>query len=449
MFERLSERLYKAFQNITGKTFTENNVSDTLVEIRAALLEADVAFEVIDSFLSGVQTEMLGQAIPDNLSAAQGFVQVVHTRLITLLGESQVPLNLNAQAPVVILMAGLQGSGKTTSTGKLALRLISEGKKVGVASADIYRPAAIDQLETLATQVGARFFPTDMADSPVTIAKKALLAAQTAYVDVLIMDTAGRLHIDTAMMEEIKAIHAVLAPTETLFVVDGMTGQDAARTARVFSEALPLTGLIVTKLEGDTRGGAILSLRHITGCPVKFVGMGEKMDALDPFYPDRMASRILGMGDVLSLIEKMKAQVTEAEAAAVARRLESGQFNLEDFRQQLLQMGKMGGVSSLMESLPMMGMMPDAVKSQVHDTMFQQTLAVLNSMTKQERRYPGIINGSRKKRIAKGSGTTTLAVNKVLKQFEQMQKMMKMVRGKGGMARMMQQLQGQKSPFGR
>ena len=445
MFENLTDRLTKAFRNMVGRKLTEDNMKETLKEVENALLEADVAYDVVQSFVQEVKAASVGLEITKELTPAQMLVKVVNDKLTSLMGEAAVELNLSAQPPVVILMAGLQGSGKTTSAAKLSKWLKERMKKsVLLASADVYRPAAIDQLRTLANETNTAFFENEALTDPVKIAQAAVEAAKKQFLDVVIIDTAGRLHIDDVMMDEIKAIHRVTQPTETLFVVDGMTGQDAANTARAFNDALPLTGVIVTKLDGDARGGAILSIRQITGGkPIKFVGMGEKVEALEPFYPDRIASRILGMGDILSLVEELERKVDKEQADRLAKKLSKGKsFDLEDFRQQLLQMKNMGGVASLIDKIPGVATLPQEVKSRANDSQLYQMLAVIDSMTAKERRRPQLIQGSRKRRIAQGSGTSIQEVNRVLKQFDQMQKMMKKISKKGGLARMMRGAKG-------
>lgn len=430
---------------MVGRKLTEDNIKDTLKEIENALLEADVAYDVVQEFVANVKQAVVGVEVAAGLSPAQMLVKIVNDKLTSLMGEGSAELNLATQPPAVILMAGLQGSGKTTSTAKLAKWLQERLKKsVMLVSADVYRPAAIDQLRTLAIDLGVIFFENGELTEPVKIVKAAIEAARKQFVDVLIVDTAGRLHIDDEMMLEIKAIHQVTQPIETLFVVDGMTGQDAANSAKAFNEALPLTGVIVTKLDGDARGGAILSIRQITGGkPIKFVGMGEKLDALEPFYPDRMASRILGMGDVLSLVEELERKVDKEQADKLAKKLSKGKgFDLEDFRQQLLQMKNMGGIASLLDKMPGMATLPTEVKSRANDKSLYSMLAVIDSMTLKERRRPQLIQGSRKRRIALGSGTSIQDVNRVLKQFEQMEKMMKKISKKGGLARMMRGVKG-------
>jgi signal recognition particle subunit SRP54 len=444
MFENLSERLGRTLKNLRGQgRLSEDNIKDTLREVRMALLEADVALPVVKDFIERVQEGAIGQEVLQSLTPGQALVKVVHDELVHLMGDANDELQLNAQPPAVVLMAGLQGSGKTTSTAKLARWLKERRKKsVMVASCDVYRPAAIEQLRTLAGEVDVAFFPSSPDQDPVAIARAALDAARRQHVDVLIVDTAGRLHIDTDMMQEIQRLHAAVTPVETLFVVDSMTGQDAANTARAFHEALPLTGVVLTKTDGDARGGAALSIRAITGKPIKFLGVGEKTAALEPFHPDRLASRILGMGDVLSLVEEAHHQVDQDKAAKLARKLQKGKgFDLEDFRDQLQQMLSMGGMASLMDKLPGAANLPKGVKAQANDRELHRMVAMINSMTAQERRHPDIIKASRRKRIAAGSGTQVQDLNKLLKQFTQMQKMMKKM-SKGGMAKMMRGLQG-------
>lgn len=444
MFQNLSDRLGGALQKLRGQgRITEDNIKDTMREVRMALLEADVALPVVKAFVDQVKEKALGEAVMKSLTPGQALVKIVNDELVTLMGEANEGLNLNAQPPAVVMMAGLQGSGKTTSVGKLA-RLLKErhSKKVMVVSCDVYRPAAIDQLQTLANEVGVDFHPSNIMQKPDAIAKEALDAAKRSFCDVLLVDTAGRLHVDGEMMQEIKALHASINPVETLFVVDAMTGQDAANTAKAFDEALPLTGVILTKTDGDARGGAALSIRQITGKPIKFLGVGEKTTALEAFHPDRVASRILGMGDVLSLVEEVTQKVDHDKAEKLAKKLQKGKdFTLADFKEQMEQMQNMGGMSGLMDKLPGMGQIPDAVKAQVGDKETKRTIAIINSMTPQEREFPGVIKGSRKKRIAAGSGTQVQDVNRMLKQFMQMQKMMKKMKG-GGMEKMLKGLGG-------
>jgi signal recognition particle subunit SRP54 len=447
MFESLTDRLSKTFSKMVRGKLTEENMKETLKEVENALLEADVSYEVVQGFVDEVRFAAAGLEVTKSLTPAQMLVKLVNDKLTDLMGTTSAELNLNTQPPAVVLMAGLQGSGKTTSSAKLSKWLKERVKKsVLLASADVYRPAAIDQLRTLAKETDTAFFENGALTSPVQIAKAALEAAKKQFVDVLIIDTAGRLHIDEAMMSEIKEIHQATSPIETLFVVDGMMGQDAANTAKAFNDALPLTGVIVTKLDGDARGGAILSIRQVTGGkPIKFVGMGEKIEALEPFYPDRMASRILGMGDILSLVEELERKIDKEQADRLAKKMSKGKdFDLEDFRQQLLQMKNMGGVASLLDKMPGVASLPAEVKSKANDKSLYSMLAVIDSMTFKERRRPHLIEkqGSRKRRIAQGSGKTIQDVNRVLKQFDQMQKMMKKVSKKGGLARMMRGVKG-------
>jgi len=442
MFDNLTQRLTQTMQKLRGKgRLTEDSIRETLREVRIALLEADVALPVVQSFIGQVRERALGQEVISSLQPGQAFVKIVHDELVGVMGEENEALDLRASPPVVVLLAGLQGSGKTTTTAKLAKHLKDQSnKKVMVVSCDVYRPAAIDQLKTLAEQVGVIFHPSSATEQPVAIAKQALEAAHKQFVDVLLVDTAGRLHIDTDMMDEIRQLHSAVSPHETLFVVDSMTGQDAANTAQAFNQALPLTGVILTKTDGDARGGAALSVRHITGKPIKFVGTGEKIEALQPFHPERVASRILGMGDVLSLVEDVQRHVDQEKAEKLARKIKKGKgFDLEDFRSQLEQMQNMGGLGNLVDKMPGMTELPDQVKNRVNDRQTISMIAIINSMTPQERRFPDVIRGSRKKRIALGSGTKIQDINRMLKQFTQMQRMMKKF-GKGGMKGMMRKM---------
>ncbi len=450
MFASLTDRLGGALNRLKGQgRLSEENVEESLREVRRALLEADVALPVVRSFTEQVKVKALGEEVARSLTPGQAFIKIVSDELTSLMGEANEALNLAAQPPAVILMAGLQGSGKTTSVAKLARWLKeSQKKSVMVVSCDIYRPAAIEQLQTLATEVGAVFCPSSREQKPLAIATNALEQARKQFVDVLIIDTAGRLHVDAEMMGEIKQLHAAVTPVETLFVVDSMTGQDAANTAKAFDQALPLTGVILTKTDGDARGGAALSIRQITGKPIKFLGVGEKSTELEPFHPDRVASRILGMGDVLTLVEEIQSKVDHTKAEKLAKKLQKGKgFDLLDFKEQLEQMSGMGGMSSLMDKLPGMGQVPEKVKNQVNDKEMGKLVAIINSMTAQERQFPAVIKGSRKRRIAAGSGTQVQQVNKLLKQFTQMQKMMKKMKG-GGMAKMMQRMGGGQGPGG-
>lgn len=450
MFDSLSDRLSSTLQKVRGQgRLTEENIKDTLREVRMALLEADVALPVVREFVDQVREKALGEEVMNSLTPGQVLVKIVNDELVQVMGTANESLNLATQPPAVVLMAGLQGSGKTTSVAKLARYLKErENKKVMVVSCDIYRPAAIDQLETLSKEVEANFYPSKANENPVKIAKAALQEARKTFADVLIVDTAGRLHVDEQMMDEIKEVHSSLDPIETLFVVDSMTGQDAANTAKAFHDALPLTGVILTKTDGDARGGAALSIRHITGKPIKFLGIGEKTTALEPFHPDRVASRILGMGDVLSLVEEVSRKVDHKKAEKLAKKVAKGKgFSLHDFKEQMEQISGMGGMAGLMDKMPGMGQVPDAVKSQVGDKEVTRMIAIINSMTSQEREFPQIIKGSRKKRIAAGSGTHVQDVNKLLKQFSQMQKVMKKMKG-GGMAKMMRGMKGMMGPGG-
>ena len=444
MFENLQDRFGRVLNNLRGQgRLTEDNIKDTMREVRMALLEADVALPVVRQFVDQVREKALGEAVMKSLTPGQVLIKIVNDELIALMGESNEALDLAAQPPAVVLMAGLQGSGKTTSVAKLARWLKDKQKKNAmVVSCDVYRPAAIDQLRTVAAEVGAEFFESRPDQKPLDIARAALDAARKRFKDVLIVDTAGRLHIDAAMMDEIKALHGALKPVETLFVVDSMTGQDAANTARAFDEALPLTGVILTKTDGDARGGAALSIRQITGKPIKFLGTGEKTSALEPFYPDRVASRILGMGDVVSLVEEVQSKIDRDQAERLVSKLKKGKgFDLADFKEQIEQMGKLGGMAGLMDKLPGMGQVPEQMKAQVNDKEMGKLVAIINSMTPQERAFPDVIKGSRKRRIALGSGTQIQDVNRLLKQFTQMQKMMKKMKG-GGMAKMMRAMGG-------
>jgi signal recognition particle subunit SRP54 len=444
MFDNLTQRLGKVLTNLRGQgRLTEDNIKETMREVRMALLEADVALPVVRAFIEQVKQKAMGEEVMKSLTPGQTLIKIVNNELVEVMGKANESLDLSAQPPAVVLMAGLQGSGKTTSVAKLSRWLQQQGKKrVSVVSCDVYRPAAIDQLQTLAKEIEAQFIPSQGDEKPVAIARRALDQAKRDFADVLIVDTAGRLHVDDMMMEEIKQLHQTLTPIETLFVVDSMTGQDAANTAKAFNDALPLTGVILTKADGDARGGAALSIRQITGKPIKFIGVGEKTDALEPFHPDRIASRILGMGDVLTLVEEVSRKVDQEKAAKLAKKLQKGKgFDLDDFREQMQQMSKMGGMSGLLDKLPGMGEMPDHVKQQVDDKQIGRLIAIINSMTPHERAFPAVIKGSRKRRIAAGSGTQVQDVNKLLKQFTQMQKMMKKMKG-GGMKKMMRGMAG-------
>lgn len=440
MFESLTDRLTQTLRTAAGRaTLTDDNITAVLRDVRIALLEADVALPVVRTFIDQVKVKAVGTVISTALNPGQQLVKVVHDELVHIMGDTNDGLNLATSPPAIILMAGLQGAGKTTSVAKLARYLKErEKKKVAVVSVDVYRPAAIAQLETLAGEVAAQFIPSSATEKPLDIAQRAVSVAKKQFADVLIVDTAGRLAIDEEMMAEIRALQAGLKPIETLFVVDAMTGQDAANTAKAFNEALTLTGVILAKTDGDARGGAALSVRSLTGKPIKFIGSGEKTDELEPFYPDRLASRILGMGDMLTLIEEAERRVDKQKAERLAKKIQKGKkFDLEDFRDQLEQMSNMGGVSNMMEKLPGMNQLPPAAQAQLDDGMFKQMGVIIDSMTPHERHFPDVLNGSRKQRIAKGSGTQVTDINRLLKQHKQMQKMMKKVTRKGGMQKMM------------
>ena len=447
MFNSLSERLTTSINKLRGITkLTEENIKETLGEVRRALLEADVALPVIKDFIEQVKEKAIGQDTVKKVRAGDNFIKLVQDELTHVLGDKQAELNLKAEPPVVILMAGLQGSGKTTTTAKLARLLKSQDKKVTVTSCDVYRPAAIKQLETLAEQIDVDYFPSTANDKPVNIAKSAIEHAKKTYQDVLIIDTAGRLHIDETMMQEIKAIHDVSNPTEVLLVVDSMAGQDAANTAKAFNDALPLTGTVLTKTDGDARGGAALSMRMITGKPIKYMGVGEKIDALEAFHPDRVASRILGMGDIVSLVEEAEQKADKVQAKKLASKLKSGKrFDFNDFLNQLQQMKNMGGMQSLLGKLPGAGQVPKKALDMMDDSKFAKMEAIIKSMTLKERSFPALLNGSRKRRIANGSGTTIQDISKLLKQFAQMQKMMKRMKG-DKMAKRIKQMQDQLPP---
>ncbi len=449
MFEGLSERLSNSLRAMAGKSrLTEDNIKDTLREVRMALLEADVALSVVKDFTDAVKQRAVGAEVAQSLTPGQAFLKIVQSELTQTMGAANEALNFNTQPPAIVMVAGLQGAGKTTSVAKLAKFLIErEKKKVTVVSADVYRPAAIKQLETLANEVGARFEPSSGDEKPVDIVNRAVNAAKTSFSDVLLVDTAGRLAVDQAMMDEIRDLHAAINPIETLFVVDAMTGQDAANTAKAFGDALPLTGVILTKVDADTRGGAALSVRAITGKPIKFLGVGEKTEALDPFHPDRLASRILGMGDMMSLIEEAERKVDKQKAQKLAKKVQKGgRFDLEDFRDQLQQMRNMGGIGAMLDKLPGMGGVAQAAAG-VDMKQFARMEAMINSMTPEERRKPDLISGSRKRRITVGSGTEVQDLNRLLKQHKQMQKMMKKMKG-GGMQKMMRGLGGMMPPGG-
>ena len=450
MFDNLTDRLSNSFKTLQGKSkLSESNIKEAIREVRRALLEADVALDVIKAFLDRVQEKSLGLKVSEGLSPSQAFIKLVEVELTDIIGGENKTLDLKTQPPAVVMVAGLQGAGKTTSIAKLALYLKErENKKVLVVSADVYRPAAIAQLEVLAKQVEVDFFPSDISQKPEKIVADAKKFAQQKFHDVLLVDTAGRLHVDEEMMSEIQVLQKKVNPIETLFVVDSMTGQDAAHTAKAFADSLPLTGIILTKTDGDARGGAALSVRHITGKPIKFLGVGEKIDALEPFHPDRVVSRLLGMGDVLSLVEEISRKVDHKKAEKSVKKMASGRFDLDDMRDQLLQMEQMGGMEALMDKMPGMGQIPQSVKNQMMggvDT--KRMVAIINSMTPKERSHIKLIKGSRKNRIARGSGTSPQDVNKLLKQFEKMQKQMKKMSG-GKMQKMMAKMAGMQGAGG-
>ena len=445
MLDNLTQGLARVMKTLRGEArLTEDNIASALREVHLALLEADVALPAVKTFLASVREKAVGEEVIGALSPGQALIGVVHRELTALMGEAHHGLNLAAQPPAVVLMTGLQGAGKTTTVGKLAKFLReTQKKKVLTVSCDVYRPAAIEQLKTVAGQAGVEFFPVSTADRPADIARAALDWARRHYFDVLLVDTAGRLSIDEAMMKEIAELHAVLAPVETLFIVDAMLGQDAINTAKAFDDALPLTGIILTKLDGDSRGGAALSVRHVTGKPIKYAGIGEKLSGFEAFHPERMASRILGMGDVLSLIEDARKGIDEAKAAEFARKLKSGKsFDLDDFKEQIGQMRKMGGITSMLDKLPaqfarLAGQMPVGME----DKAIRRVEGIVNAMTPNERGKPELIKASRKRRIAAGAGVQVQEVNRLLKQFEQMQKMTKQW-SRGGVAKLMRGMRG-------
>jgi signal recognition particle subunit SRP54 len=453
MFDTLTDRLTQSLRNVAGTgQLTEDNIKDTLREVRMALLEADVALPVTRDFIAKVKEQALGQEVLQQLSPGQAFVKIVHDELTTMMGEANESLDLAAKPPVVILLAGLQGAGKTTTAAKLA-RFLKERqkKKVMTVSADVYRPAAIKQLQTVSQEVGAEWIASDASEQPIVIVKRAIEQAKIKFADVLIVDTAGRLHIDDDMMDEIKALHAEIQPTETLFVVDAMTGQDAANTAKAFNDALPLTGVILTKTDGDARGGAALSVRAITGKPIKFLGMGEKLDALEPFHPERVAQRILGMGDVLSLVEEVERKIDREKAEKMAKKLQKGgSFTLEDMLTQFEQMNKMGGMLGFIDKLP--GMSDSGIKTAIEqanpEKQVKRMEAIIHSMTIKERRNPDIINTSRKKRIAAGCGMDIQEINRLLKQHAQMAKMMKKFSSPTGISKMLRGIQSMQNKMG-
>ena len=445
MFDKLSERFQGVIEGLRGRgRLTEENIADTLRQVRMALLEADVALPVVKTFIEAVKARVIGQEIEKSLTPGQSLIRSIHDELIALLGEGVRPLNLRAQPPVVVLLAGLQGAGKTTTAGKLAKWLKeSERKRVLVASTDVYRPAAILQLERLAQQLEVGFFPSDPKQKPVDLASAALMEARKSLYDVLIVDTAGRLHIDDEMMQEVRAISGAVNPLETLFVVDSMAGQDAVNAARAFGAALELTGVILTKADGDARGGAALSVRQVTGKPILFLGVGEKTEALEPFHPERIASRILGMGDVLSLVEDVTRKVDREQAEKLAQKLKKGkEFDLNDLHDQLGQVQKMGGLATLMDKLPanLVGKAPPQA-AEGGEREIKRQIAIIRSMTPGERRYPKTIDASRKRRIAAGSGVHVSEINRLLKNFIQMQKMMKSM-SKGGLSKLMRAFGG-------
>ena len=449
MFSQLGDRLKTTFKGLTGRgRLSEDNIRDALREVRIALLEADVALPVVRSFLERVREKAVGEAVLGSLSPGQAVIKVVHDELVILMGAQNEALDLAARPPAVILLAGLQGAGKTTTAAKLARFLRErEKKQVLLCSVDVYRPAAIEQLAQLAGQTGVGFLSE--GKDPVSIAQNALAQARVRSDDVLIIDTAGRLHVDDEMMAELKAVHAAVTPVETLFVVDSMTGQDAVTSAGAFNDVLELTGVILTKTDGDARGGAALSVREVTGKPIKFLGVGEDSAALEAFFPDRVASRILGMGDVVGLVEEVERSVDQEKARKISQKLKKGKgFDLGDFRDQLHEVEKMGGLGGLMEKIPGMSSLPQAARAQVGGAETGRLIAIINSMTPGERAFPGVIKGSRKRRIAAGSGTQVQEVNRLLKQFTQMQKMMKKMKGKGGVTKLMGQMKGGGFPGG-
>ncbi|HCU90748.1 MAG TPA: signal recognition particle protein [Gammaproteobacteria bacterium] len=449
MFSNLTERLTNVVKDLRGRArLSEEQIEVALREVRMAMLEGDVALPVVKDFIDKIKVRALGEEVIGTLTPGQALIRVVRDQLTHLMGDTNADLNFAIQPPAVILMTGLQGAGKTTTTAKLARYLAQvKKKKVGVVSCDVYRPAAIEQLNVLAAEVNVDCYPSDIQSKPVDIAKSALQQARKSFSEVLIIDTAGRLAIDGEMMQELTELQVAVDAHETLFVVDAMMGQDAINTAKAFNDSVPLTGIVLTKADGDARGGAALSVRYVTGKPIKFVGIGEKIDALEPFHPDRIASRILGMGDVLSLIEEVEQKVDKEKAEKVARKLKKGKgFDLQDFRDQLLQMQNMGGLSSVIGRLPGASELTDQVKDNVNDKELIKLGSIIDSMTIQERQYPAILKSSRKKRIAAGSGTQVQDVNRLLKQFNQMQKMMKRMSKKGGMKNLMRGMGGRTPP---
>jgi signal recognition particle subunit SRP54 len=449
VFDKLSSRLAAVVEGLRGRgRLTEENIGETLRQVRMALLEADVALPVVKDFVDGVKARVVGQEIHKSLTPGQALVQIIHGELVRVMGEGVRPLNLRTQPPAVILLAGLQGAGKTTTAAKIALWLKTrERKRVLLASTDVYRPAAMLQLERLGQQLDIDVAPANGSQSPLDIARNALEAARRGVYDVLLVDTAGRLHVDDAMMQEVRELSAVVQPIETLFVVDSMAGQDAVNAARAFGAALDLTGVVLTKADGDARGGAALSVRHVTGRPILFVGVGEKPDALEAFQPDRMASRILGMGDVLSLVEQVTRQVDRQEAEKLARKVAKGKdFDLDDLLAQLRQLEQMGGMAALMDKLPAQLTAKAAQLPQGNEKEMKRQIAIICSMTPRERRFPKNIDGSRKRRIAAGSGTQVAEINRLLKNFLQMQKMMKGMAGRGGVRGMLRSMAGRMPP---
>ena len=452
MFDSLSDRFSRTLRAVAGRgRLTEDNIRESVREVRLALLDADVALAVVRQFTADVQERAVGREVTAALDPGQAFVKIVNDELVQLMGEANESLALSATPPAVVLMAGLQGAGKTSTVAKLARFLKEvERKRVAVVSADVYRPAAIEQLQTLSGEVEARFIPSASSEQPTAIAKRALADAKRQFDDVLLVDTAGRLAIDDAMMAEIAALHAVLDPVETLFVVDAMSGQDAATTAKAFDDALPLTGVVLAKADGDARGGAVLSVRAVTGKPIKFLAVGEQTDALEAFHPERIASRILGMGDMLTLIEEAERKVDKRKAMRLARKVQRGsKFDLVDLQDQIRQMFSMGGVENLLDKIPGAAQMPAAVRDKLDEREYRRMDAIINSMTLQERHFPDVINPSRKRRIAAGSGTGVPDVNRLLKQHKQMQKTVKKVSRKGGIERMMRGIGGAAAGGGR
>jgi signal recognition particle subunit SRP54 len=450
LFENLSDRVSQSLRKVSGKAkLTEDNIQGTLREVRMALLEADVALPVVRDFIDQVQQRALGHEVGQSLNPGQQFLKIVQHELELVMGETNESLDLAVQPPAVILVAGLQGAGKTTSVAKLA-RLLQERdkKKVMLVSADVYRPMAIEQLRVLSEEVKSEYFPSSENQQPVEIVSQALTAARKCFADVLIVDTAGRLHIDEQLMNEIKQIHRALKPVETLFVIDAMIGQDAVNTARAFDQALPLTGIILTKVDGDARGGAALSVRQVTGKPIKFIGVGEKIDALEPFHPDRIASRILGLGDMLSLIEDVERKVDQRKAEKLVKKVQKGKkFDLNDLRDQLSQMQNLGGMGAMLDKMPGGGNMAQLAEQANLAGKFGRMSVIIDSMTPAERSNPGLLNGSRKRRITEGSGSSIQDLNRLLKQHKQMGKMMKRMKGKG-MAKMMRSMEGMLPPGG-